>query len=334
MVVAATKELRTGPALQRAARAYAQEDRGRTWRLLFVTCVVLFGCEAVTALAPWWPVRIGAMVIAGLTSVRMFIFLHDHLHGAILRDSPVGKAIMWLYALYCLNPASVWRETHDYHHRNNAKMLGGSIGSFPVVTRRMWSAMKPGQRRLYKFVRHPLNMTFGYFTIFIGGLCLSSFMRRPKVHWQGPLAIVFHFGIAALVSYGTGEWYAGIMAVMVPQMIACGLGSYLFYAQHNFPEIQLRDRRNWDYQFAALNSSSMFDMNGVMHWFTGNIGYHHVHHLNHRIPFYRLPEAMEALPELQVPGRTSWRPRDIAACLALQVWDPRQKRMISFAELG
>ncbi len=333
MVVATETDLRTGPALQKAVRAFAKEDRARSWRLLIVTMVVLFGAEAVTALAPWFWLRCVAMLIAGLTSVRMFIFVHDHLHGAIFRDSPAGKAIMWLYSLYSLNPASVWRETHDYHHRNNAKMLGGAIGSFPVVTTRMWKAMSPSQRRWYAFARHPLNILVGYFTIFVGGMCLSSFFRRPTVHWQGPASILLHFGLGVVVSVLTGVWYAGIMAVLMPQFIACMLGSYLFYVQHNFPDIQLRDRRNWDYQFAALNSSSMFDMSPAMHWFTGNIGYHHVHHLNHRIPFYRLPEAMDAVPELQSPTRTSWHPRDIAAALRLKVWDPRAKRMVGWAEL-
>jgi omega-6 fatty acid desaturase (delta-12 desaturase) len=333
MVVAPDTNLRTCPALQKAGRAFAKEDRPRTWRLLFGTIVVLFGAEALVAFTPWWPLRIAAMLIAGLTSVRMFIFQHDHLHGAILRDSKLGKALMWVYALYCLNPASVWRETHDYHHRNNAKMLGGAIGSFPVVTTRMWKSMKPTQRRLYAFTRHPLNILFGYFTIFIGGMCLSSFIRQPKIHWQGPASMVVHFGSAAVISWLTGEWYAGILAVVMPQFIASMLGGYLFYVQHNFPGMELRDRRKWDYQFAALRSSSMFEMSPLMHWFTGNIGYHHVHHLNHRIPFYRLPEAMDAIPELQTPGRTSWHPRDIAAALRLKVWDPRKNTMVGWSDL-
>jgi omega-6 fatty acid desaturase (delta-12 desaturase) len=70
-----------------------------------------------------------------------------------------------------------------------------------------------------------------------------------------------------------------------------------------------------------------------MHWFTGNIGYHHVHHLNHKIPFYRLPETMAAMPELQDPHRTSWRPSDVMACLRLKVWDPASEQLIGWQEL-
>jgi len=73
-------------------------------------------------------------------------------------------------------------------------------------------------------------------------------------------------------------------------------------------------------------------MNPVMRWFTANIGYHHVHHLNARIPFYRLPEAMAAIEDLQAPGTTSLRPADIIRCLRLNLWDPQKDRLVSFAE--
>jgi omega-6 fatty acid desaturase (delta-12 desaturase) len=72
------------------------------------------------------------------------------------------------------------------------------------------------------------------------------------------------------------------------------------------------------------------DSSKIMHWFTGNIGYHHVHHLNARIPFYRLPEAMAAIPELQMPGRTSLHPAEIYRCLQLKLWDAERKRMVGF----
>ena len=120
--------------------------------------------------------------------------------------------------------------------------------------------------------------------------------------------------------------------MVVPAAVAMALGAYLFYAQHNFPAMRLKGRRDWTYAFAALRSSSMFEMSPMMHWFTGNIGYHHVHHLNHRIPFYRLPEAMRAIPETHDPGRTSWRLRDIAGCLRVFLWDGDEQRMLSRGE--
>ena len=175
-------------------------------------------------------------------------------------------------------------------------------------------------------------MFFGYFTIFMGGMCMASFLREPKVHWQGPAAILAHLVGFAVLTLTLG-WQAAFFGLFLPVFVATGLGAYLFYAQHNFPAAELKSRDAWNYHHAALMSSSMFDMPAVMHWLTGNIGYHHVHHLNHRIPFYNLPLAMAELPELQNPGRTSWRLSDVRACLALKVWDPERNRLISWAEM-
>src|SRR5262249_52497348 len=123
------------------------------------------------------------------------------------------------------------------------------------------------------------------------------------------------------------------LAVFLPLYIASAVGTYLFYVQHNFPGAKYQEEGQWDYVFAALHTSSMFDMNSVMAWFTGNIGYHHVHHINHLIPFYRPPEAMAAMPELQNPGRTSWSLREMIRCLSLELWDSRLQRMVSVREL-
>lgn len=322
--------MRTGPELVRASSPFARENVGRSWSLLAVTLAVYGGFVMLAAAAPLWPLRLVGSVFAGLTIVRLFIFFHDYAHGAILQ-SRAGKAVMPFIGYWTLSAPSVWRQTHDYHHKNTAKIVGASIGSYPIVTVDMWRLMTPSQRRDYRLVRHPLNMAFGYVTVFILGMCGAAFLRAPKVHWHGLLSLVIHFGIMGLVAAAYGADVA-IFAVLVPQFIASGAGSFLFYTQHNFPSMQLRGRHDWEYSFAALRSSSMFDMGPVMHWFTGNIGYHHVHHLNHRIPFYRLPEAMAALPELQDPGRTSWRPSDVMACLRLKVWDPAKGRMVSFAE--
>jgi omega-6 fatty acid desaturase (delta-12 desaturase) len=121
-----------------------------------------------------------------------------------------------------------------------------------------------------------------------------------------------------------------LFTFIIPLAIGAALGAYLFYVQHNFPAVDLGDQSEWDYIFAAMHSSSFLDTNRLMHWFTGNIGYHHIHHLNARIPFYRLPEVMKALPELQSPGRTSLSPRQIFACCRLKLWDAQKGVMVGY----
>lgn len=324
--------MRTGSDLNIAVKPFQEEDRTKSWRLLGVTLLALLATLAGVVLIPAWPAKLALGVLAGLLQIRLFIFYHDYLHGAIFHDSRAASAIFSAVGFYMLAVRSVWRETHNYHHKNNAKLIGSAIGSFPVVTVGMWNSMSPTQRRLYRILRHPATIFSGYLTVFLIGMTLSPFRRDPKAHWGGPVAVLLHVAMLVGVAAAFG-WLTALCLIALPSAVALGLGSYLFFAQHNFPDMKLKDRRSWDYTFAALKSSSMFEMSPLLHWFTGNIGYHHIHHLNHRIPFYRLPEAMAAIPELQAPGRTSWRLADVAACLRLAVWDPERDRMLTYEEL-
>jgi omega-6 fatty acid desaturase (delta-12 desaturase) len=128
----------------------------------------------------------------------------------------------------------------------------------------------------------------------------------------------------------TRTFGAFFWAMLLPHAIACALGSYMFYAQHNFPGMQLRPRTEWSFTDSALRASSYMRLGPVMQWFSGNIGYHHVHHLNPTIPFYRLPEAMAAIPELRQPVTTSLWPRDVVACLRLKLWDHAEQQMVGY----
>ncbi|MDF1563106.1 MAG: fatty acid desaturase [Deltaproteobacteria bacterium] len=325
-------EMRSGAELNKATKAFAVDERARTWRLWFSTLAVLLLCWLGALLLPQWWARLAAAILTGLCTVRAFIFFHDYLHRAIWVDSRLGGAFMSAVGFLVLAPPSVWRETHNYHHKHNAKLVGSAIGSYPVVTAAMYRGMSEKQRKAYRLVRHPLTMLTGYLTLFALGMCVAPFKRDPKQHWGGPVALALHAAILAGL-FAWGGWQAALFGGVIPLAVACAAGSYLFYAQHNFPEIELKGRRDWDYTHAALKSSSLFEMSALMHWFTGEIGYHHVHHLNHRIPFYRLRDAMEAIPELQSPGRTSWRLADVWACLKLDVWDADSGRMVSLREL-
>jgi omega-6 fatty acid desaturase (delta-12 desaturase) len=146
------------------------------------------------------------------------------------------------------------------------------------------------------------------------------------------LAFLVHVLLAVAVTWFFG-WPALLLTLVLPLFIASAIGSYLFYAQHNFPTVSFRDNSCWAYDSAALESSSFMRTGPVAGWFTANIGYHHVHHLNARIPFYRLPEVVAALPELQAPKTTSLHLGEILRCLRLKVWDGTAQRMVGSGAL-
>jgi acyl-lipid omega-6 desaturase (Delta-12 desaturase) len=165
--------------------------------------------------------------------------------------------------------------------------------------------------------------------VFLFGMCVASFLRDPQENWDSAVAAVLHVALVTALTWFFGPSVA-LLTLVLPLAIACAVGSYLFYAQHNFPGVNMQPRQTWSFSRAALESSSYMRMGPIMSWFTGDIALHHVHHLNAAIPFYRLREAMAAIPALQIEPQTSLDPRDVLACLRLKLWDPAAQRMVGY----
>ncbi|HMO14828.1 MAG TPA: fatty acid desaturase [Pirellulaceae bacterium] len=309
------------------SKKYAQEQRLKSWWVLLSTGFLFVGLTAIAAawIFPWY-VRLIAGLLVGLLNVRLFIIYHDYQHGAIFRDSRVVKLLMNAYGYFALNPPSVWKHSHDHHHKHNSQLPSTNIGSFPLLTIESYRNAGFWQKFAYLTIRHPLTILFGYVTVFLVATSIVPAVREPREHWDTILAALFHIAMLTLLLIFVPS--TALFAVIIPFTVAGALGAYLFYAQHNYPTVKFQTVEEWDYIDAALHSSSYIKMNPVMQWFTGNIGFHHVHHLNHKIPFYRLKEAMKGIEELQTPGVTTLRPWDILHCLRLKLWDPETNRLV------
>ncbi len=315
-----------------STKEFVAEDRVRSWKHLWFTLLLFIPSYIIILTINSWPLQLITSVFLGLLVVRLFIIYHDYNHKAILQNSIVADLIFKSFGLYILAPVSIWRRSHDYHHQNNSKLYTSSIGSFPIVTKSRYLEFSPKEKFYYLFIRHPLTILFGYIFVFFYGMAVLSFVRNPSKHWDSLVSIILHFGIAALI-VTLFSWKILLFAFLIPNLISCALGSYLFYAQHNFPTVTFKDKNGWTYAYAALQSSSFMKFDPFMTWVTANIGYHHIHHLNSRIPFYRLPEAFSSMKELQNPKRTSIKLKDVISCLKLKVWDPEQEKMISLSEI-
>jgi omega-6 fatty acid desaturase (delta-12 desaturase) len=325
--------MKTGKELILATKPFAKEDRAKSWGVLLSTLFLLIVALAGTVVLPFFILKLAFSILSGLLMVRMFIIFHDYQHHAILHRSVPADIIMSLYGLYVLVPSSIWKRSHDYHHNHNSKLFSASIGSYPIATKDKFLSMTKGERRMYLFIRHPFTIVMGYITMFIYGMCISSFISAPRKHYDSLIALIAHGLITYFVITLFG-WQTWLLTILIPIFIASAMGAYLFYAQHNFPGTSFSDKGEWKYEMAALESSSYMVMNPFMQYMTGNIGFHHIHHLNSRIPFYRLPDAMKEIPELQAAKTTSLHIRDIIACFRLKVWDPERKRMIGLNEIG
>jgi len=324
--------MRTGKELVLATKPHAVDSSVRSWAYLLSTAALLAGALAGTLWNFNLAGKIACSLLAGLLYLRFFVIYHDQQHEAILPRSRLAGVLMRVFGVLILSPSAVWKSSHNYHHNHNSKLRGSHIGSYPIMTKEQYLKASPRTRFRYLFMRHPLTILFGYFFIFQYGMCLYPFLTRPRENYDGLLALVAHIVLAAVITWFLG-WPTLVLTLIVPHFVATAIGSYLFYAQHNFPSVSFSENARWSYDTAALESSSYMRTGPVMAWFTANIGYHHLHHLNARIPFYRLPSVMAALPELQTPRTTSLHPLEILRCLRLKVWDPEAGRMVGFREI-
>jgi acyl-lipid omega-6 desaturase (Delta-12 desaturase) len=324
--------MRTGKELILATRPYAADFTVKSWWCVLSTAFMLAAALTGTL---WNFLPVGKVIcsgLAGLLVLRLFVIYHDQQHHAILSKSRLAESLMRIFGILSLSPSSIWRASHNYHHKHNSKLRSSHIGSYPIMTRAEYLRSSKRTRFNYLFMRHPLTILFGYVFVFLYGMCIYPFFNSPREHYDCLIATVMHLALAVVLTFFFG-WPALLLTLVIPHLVASGIGSYLFYAQHNFPGVSFYDRAGWAYEKAALESSSFLKTGPIMAWFTANIGYHHIHHLNARVPFYRLPEVLKAIPELAKPKTTSLRVMDIIRCLRLKVWDVEAQQMTSLPRI-
>lgn len=323
--------IRVGRDLLEATKPFVERSTAVSWWYVGSTFVLMIAALTAAGIVPSWPVRLVFSILAALLMVRAFITFHDYLHGAILKDS---RAAYWLFHSFgalMLTPTRSWRASHNYHHGHVGQIMTASVGAFPMITTQMWRKSGWRQRLTYRAQRNPLVVLFSYPVVFGLNITLMPLLKNPRKHMDSLTALLSHFGLIAVL-WLLGGFSLAFFVVLLPMTLASAMGSYLFFAQHSFRRMQIASPEAWTYYRGALESSSYMQMNRVMQWFTGNIGYHHIHHLNIRIPFYRLPEAMAAIPELQSPLTTSLAPGDIADCFRYALWDEDKQRMVTYRE--
>ncbi|MDO6705113.1 fatty acid desaturase [Photobacterium sp. 1_MG-2023] len=323
--------IRVGKDLLKATKNFTEESPATSWWYVISTFLFMMAALAVAGIVEFWPIRFIFSVLGGLLIVRSFITYHDYLHGSILHHSRIAFWLFYTFGALVLTPPRSWLESHNYHHGHVGQISTIVAGTFPVISTKMWKESSRWQRLVYRIQRHPLVVLFSYPLVFLINITLIPLLKNPIKHFDSLISLIVHFGLITLL-WLSGGFNLAFFVILLPMTIASTLGCYLFFAQHSFRRMQIVSPESWNYYRAALESSSYMRMNRIMQWFTGNIGYHHIHHLNVRIPFYRLPEVMDKVPELQAPITTTLSPSDIINCFRSALWDEDKQRMVSYKE--
>lgn len=324
--------LRSSKELILATKKYTIENRKKSWFETLLTIGIIFCLFFLLLIVEMIAIKIIIGIFLGIFYVRMFVIYHDYQHHAILQKSKIATIIMRCYGIFMLTPENIWKRSHDHHHAHNSKLVLNGIGSYPTITKKRFLALSKTEQNLYLINRHPITILLAYFTLFIYWLNVKSFWQSPQKHPDSFVSLLLHFTTGGLLWYFLG--FGTFMVIwFLPFFVAFAMGAYLFYCQHNFPGAEFAENHDWQYDKAALRSTSYMKMSKVLQWATANIGFHHVHHLNSRIPFYNLPWAMEEMPELQNPPITTWSPVEIYNCFKLKLWDGENSKMIRMNEL-
>jgi omega-6 fatty acid desaturase (delta-12 desaturase) len=292
--------------------------------------IALWCLMYVSLSASLWLTIILVIPAAGLL-VRIFIIFHDCVHGSFFKSRRTNMFWGFVTGMLTFTPYTFWRQAHLYHHATSGKLEGRGVGDIWTLTVEEYLQAPRSKKLFYRFVRHPL-------ILFIVGpifqfLIIQRFpnkgakLKEKQSVWIMNIALV---GFAAMLIsiFGTLPWAFIQLSILT---VSSSIGVWLFYVQHQFEDAYWVQKKDWNHIEASLRGSSFYKLPVVLQWFTGNIGYHHIHHLSPRIPNYNLELCHNSNPEFaQVKTLTLFSSLKLSN---LRLWDENTQQLISFSKL-
>ncbi len=320
--------------LLQVTRRYSRPHLAKSWFQLlnsaipFLTLLLFMYWLAQYS---YWYVLPVSVLCAGFL-MRLFIIQHDCGHGSFFRSDFLNRWSGRVIGFFTFTPYSFWKSNHAAHHATSCDLDRRDIGDVSTMTVREYLAAAPlFDRLVYRFIRNPSLLSIGGPALFLFGHRFPWYVpAKERRLWASVLAydLVMALTIWAIISW------IGIMPLLIYLPVVCiaaAVGTYLFFIQHQFSGTYWQRREDWNFVDAAMRGSSYHKLPAVLNWFTGNIAFHHIHHLCSKIPNYELKRCYRENPALQDVRALGIR--EALACFRLALWDEDAKKLISFREL-
>jgi acyl-lipid omega-6 desaturase (Delta-12 desaturase) len=288
--------------------------------------VLMFYAKSVS----WWLV-VPMAVLAGAWLIRIFIIFHDCGHGSYFKSDRANHIVGFISGAMTLTPYEHWRWEHSIHHASSGHLDKRGVGDIWTLTVQEYLEASRWKRFSYRLARNPfiLFVIAPLFVFLIKQRFPALTANRRERH------SVYRMNVAIAAMVVVLSMIFGVKAYLLIQLIVIGVagaaGVWLFYVQHQFEDVYWERGDEWDYTRAALEGSSFYKLPKILQWFSGNIGFHHIHHLSARIPNYNLERCHKAHPLFQ-----RVKPVTLLGSLksfTFRLWDERERKLVGFRAL-
>jgi omega-6 fatty acid desaturase (delta-12 desaturase) len=313
---------------------YQRPSTGRAlWQVAntLLPYAALWGLMYFTMAISWW-LTVPLAVLAGAMLVRTFIIFHDCGHGSFFRSATANHVLGAMTGVLTFTPYYHWRWEHAIHHSSAGDLDRRGTGDVWTLTVQEYLESSHWKRFAYRLARNPVVLfVLAPLFLFLVKQRVPSFQapvrERFSVYWTNLALGCVAAGLIGI--FGLKGW----LIIQLTAVLTAGAGGlWLFYVQHQFEGVYWERSEGWDYTEAALKGSSFYKLPRVLQWFSGNIGFHHIHHLSPRIPNYHLEKCHRAEPIFQ-----SVKPVTLCSSfksLTFRLWDEQRRKLVGFRGLG
>ncbi|MGE7635747.1 fatty acid desaturase [Bacillus paramycoides] len=302
------------------------------WQIIntIVPFIILWYLAYKSLSVSYWLTLVPSVIAAGFLT-RIFIIFHDCTHHSFFKSRRANRIVGTFMGVLTLFPFDQWGHEHSIHHATSGNLDKRGTGDIWTLTVNEYLAAPLRHRLAYRFYRNPLVM-FGLGPIYVF-LLKNRFNRkgaRKKERMNTYLTNVLIVALVGLLCWALG-WQSFLLVQGSIFLISGSVGIWLFYVQHTFEDSYFEEDKEWEYVKAAVEGSSFYKLPKLLQFLTGNIGFHHVHHLSPRVPNYKLEEAHNnTLPLKNVPTitlATSLR------SIRFRLWDEQNNNFVSFKDV-